>query len=139
SNRYQGYKLSFRNMTVDVWSSESNWAFKEKLISVNRKDITASVAHGTFLNYDSLVFDLRSQKLNITGYNECVRTGTIDILRKNEAYAASNPGGIGNVIRLFRIREKTGLNLSEQLCRYIYNQFRNVCLDDTPRATEYLR
>jgi hypothetical protein len=137
-NRFGGFKLDFNGITMDVWASETNWAFVENVVATGHRDIISGIAHGTFLNYDSLVFDLRTQKINVSAYNECVRTQTLDIIRKSNVYAGRNPGKMANVIRAFRIRQKTGLHFSEALSRYIVAQFADAGIRDYDRAADYL-
>lgn len=137
-NRFGGYKINFSGISVDVWASETNWAFVDNVVSIGQKDIISGVAHGTFLNYDSLVFDLRTQKINVTGYNECVENGVLDLLLKSDQYAFKNPGKMSNVIRAFRIRQKTNLEFSGSLSKYIVKQLIIAGVGDIDNAASYL-
>lgn len=125
-NKFGGYKVMLDKFSVDIWSVETNWAFKENLIKNYQNDIINKIAEGTFLNYDSLVFDLRSLHSNFKNYNKCVSENNLDILRKGASYRLKNPGRIGNIIRLFYIRQQTNLNFSLQLCNYILDQLKHL-------------
>lgn len=138
TNRFGGFKIHLQQISVDVWASEKNWAFVENVVQRGSNRILSGVAHGTFLNYDSLVFDLYTERVNVTGYNDCVTTKTMTILRKNEEYSEKNPGGIANVLKAFRIRRKTNLQFSPLLARYIFDQLKYNNVSDLDRSVEFL-
>jgi hypothetical protein len=138
-NKFGGFKVAFTNIDVDVWTSETNWAFKSKVVNVGDEYILSKVAQGTFFNYDSLVFDLKTEKINVTQYNDCVRNRKLDIIRKSSNYSSKNPGKINNVVRAFRIRNKCGFDFSDSLCRYIYDEFMELGAYDADSMVGYLR
>jgi hypothetical protein len=137
-NKFGGFKINFGSITVDVWTSDTNWAFASKVVSIGEQDILWKVAQGTFFNYDSLVFDLRTEKVNVVGYNNCVANNALDIIRRSLVYREKNPGKMGNVLRAFNIRNKTGLQFSEHLCRYIYDQCCELQLYDVDKIVDHL-
>lgn len=137
-NKFGGFKVDFKNIVIDIWTSEANWAFKTKVVDIGDDYILSKVAQGTFFNYDSLVFDLKTQRVNVAQYNECVKSERLDIIRKDDNYSQKNPGKIANVARAFRIRRKSGLHFSENLCRYIYDEFVELGIYDADRMVNYI-
>ena len=51
-NRMGGAKLILKNINVDIWSFDNNWAFKNGLVKLNEKEKLNSLAKGCFYNYD---------------------------------------------------------------------------------------
>lgn len=137
-NKFDGFKISFSQIDLDIWTPDTNWAFASRVVSVGYPDIISKVAQGTFYNYDSLVFDLKSEKVNVTAYNDCVASNALDIIRKGSEYSEKNPGRMNNVLRAFKIRKKTGLRFSEQLCWYIFYQFNKLNLREVDSIVQYL-
>lgn len=137
-NKFGGFKINFGKITVDIWTSDTNWAFASKVVSIGEQDILSRVAQGAFYNYDSLVFDLKTERVNVAIYNNCVERNTLDIIRKDPVYSEKNPGKMGNVLRAFNIRNKAGLQFSEQVCRYIYDQFYELHLYNVDKIVDYL-
>jgi hypothetical protein len=137
-NKFGGFKINFGKITVDIWTSDTNWAFASKVVSIGEHDILSRVAQGAFYNYDSLVFDLQSERVNVASYNNCVVSNILDIIRKDPVYSEKNPGKMENVLRAFNIRNKVGLQFSEQLCRYIHDQFCQLRLYDVNKIVDYL-
>lgn len=123
-NKMGGFKLKFGKNKVDIWTSDINWAFKENLIKIGNTHIIDKIAEGTFFNYDSLVYDIKLNKLNVSHYNNCVKNNELDIIKKRSNYKFSNPGRIANVVRVISIKQETNLNLSHSLCKYIDDQFK---------------
>ena len=137
-NRFNGYKINFKSIYVDLWTTETNWAFASKVITLGKPDIISRVAQGTFYNFDSLVFDLRTEKVNVTAYNDCVATRTLDIIRRSSDYIIKNPGKISNIIRALRIRHQYGLNFTTELCRYFHAEFTQAGLYEKEQIVFYL-
>jgi hypothetical protein len=127
-NKFGGYKINLNTVKLDIWSVENNWAFKSKLISNYHSEIVNKIAQGTFFNYDSLVFDLRTQQSNFKHYNDCATQNSLDIIRKSSKYKFGNPGKMNNVLRAFQIRNKAGLDFSFVLSEYITKNINNLGL-----------
>jgi hypothetical protein len=138
TNKFNGFKVTFGNFVLDIWTSETNWAFKTGVVNIGDEYILSKVAQGTFFNYDSLVFDLKTQRVNVVLYNDCVRSETIDIIRKDTKYSQGNPGKIGNVARAFKIKRKSGFEFSENLCRYIFDEFTDLGLYEADQMVAYM-
>jgi three-Cys-motif partner protein len=120
-NRMGGYKVSLDKIAIDIWSTENNWAFKERLVKNFEQNYVEKIGEGTFFNYDSLVIDLHSFQCNFKHYNTCAKANQLDIIQKNSNYKRLNPTREANVLRAFYLMEKYQLTLSEQLVSYIIN------------------
>jgi hypothetical protein len=127
-NRHGGIKFNFRKISVDLWSIENNWAFKNRLVKLNEKDKLKSIAKGCFFNYDSLVINLQNYTYNIQNYNNCLKTQTLDILQKSPVYKNLNPTTEANIIRAFFLKQKLGTDFSNNLTEYLVKKI--ACLSD---------
>jgi|GEM_PF-879385 len=125
-NKLGGYKIKLNTISVDAWTIHDNWAFKNQVISNYEFDTVHKIAEGTFFNYDSLVFDLFSERCNFKHYNTCVILNELDIIRSSSKYMYGNPGKLNNVIRAFEIRRSTNLNFSIELSNYIDKHLNNT-------------
>lgn len=125
-NRHGGIKLQLKNMDVDLWSLEKNWAFKNKLVKLNEKDKLNSIAKGCFFNYDSLVINLHNYTYNIRYYNDFLDSKTLDILQKSSCYKNLNPTVEANIIRAFYIKENLDIKFSENLTDYIVKKVESL-------------
>ena len=71
-NRMGGAKLILKNINVDIWSFDNNWAFKNGLVKLNEKEKLNSLAKGCFYNYDALVVNVSNFSYNIRYYEKFV-------------------------------------------------------------------
>lgn len=127
-NRHKGIKLHLRNTTVDLWSLENNWAFKNKLVKLNENDKLNSIAKGCFFNYDALVINLKDYKYNTQYYHDFLKNRTLDILQKTDRYKNLNPTTEANIVRAFYIKKKYDIKFSDNLIKYIV--LKTVALSD---------
>jgi Poly A polymerase head domain. len=118
-NRHGGIKFKFGTTTVDLWSLENNWAFKNKLVKLNEKDKLNSIAKGCFFNYDSLVINVHNYSYNTRNYNDFFKTQTLDILQKSPIYKNLNPTVEANIIRAFFLKQKLNIEFSQNLTDYL--------------------
>lgn len=118
-NRLGGYKLLLKGLTVDFWSVEANWAFKNRLVKHSEKYILDRIGKGCFYNFDSLVIDIKTLGLNVKSYNSCIEKNMLDILMVGRLkYKNSNPTQEANLVRAFYLKKQFGFDFSEEL--YIY-------------------
>lgn len=118
-NRHKGIKIPLRNTTLDLWSLENNWAFKNKLVKLNENDKLNSISKGCFFNYDALGINLKNYKYNAEYYYNYIETGTLDILQKTNRYKNLNPTIEANIVRAFYLKEKFNIKFSDNLIKYI--------------------
>lgn len=118
-NRHKGIKLHLGNTTVDLWSLENNWAFKNGLVKLNENDKLNSIAKGCFFNYDALAINLKNYKYNTQYYYDFLNNSTLDILQKTDKYKNLNPTPEANIVRAFYIKERHNIKFSDNLIKYI--------------------
>jgi hypothetical protein len=116
-NRFGGYKLSFDNIIVDIWSFNDNWAFKHRLFTHSENNIQK----GAFYNFDSIVLNINSKKLYSENFNKCLKKRQLDFVSSKKGYIDSNPNIELNIVKAFYVKEKYGLQLSKKIERYILN------------------
>ena len=119
TNRHGGIKLLFENLTVDMWSMENNWAFKNELVKLNEEDKLESIAKGCFYNYDSLVINLHTFNLNIQHYTQYLQQKKLEILLKSPPYKNLNPTSEANILRAFYLKKKHQIQFSKDTKKYL--------------------
>jgi len=119
-NRMGGIKILLGDFNVDMWTVDNNWAFKRNVVKRNDLYMVERIAGGCFYNYDSLVIHVNKTKyLSVSNYNDCVKTNTLDILRKGDSYIKTNPTVEANILRAYFLKKRFGLQYSEKCVRYI--------------------
>lgn len=115
-------------ISIDLWSLENNWAFKNKLVKLNENNKLFSIAKGCFFNFDSLVINLHNYTYNIKFYKEFLNRRTLDILQKSSIYKNLNPTIEANIIRAFFIKQKYDILFSTELIEYIVKKTEHLSL-----------
>lgn len=118
-NRFGGAKLKLSNIDVDIWSFDSNWAFKNRLVKLNENEKLNSLAKGCFYNYDALVVNVSKFTYNMKFYENFINEGKLDILQKRSVYKNLNPTVEANILRAIFIRKKYGVQFTSQLKEYV--------------------
>ncbi len=126
-NRHGGMKLYVGAMVVDIWTFDSNWAFKSNSVQLREDSKLNSIAQGCFYNYDSLVVRLKDYRYNLKNYEEFLEKRELDIL-DGANYQARNPVFEANILRAFYIRNLYGATFSERVKNYIFEEVINVDL-----------
>ncbi|MFA0965005.1 hypothetical protein AB9P05_24565 [Roseivirga sp. BDSF3-8] len=121
-NRHNGIKLQFKNINVDMWSIENNWAFKCQVVKLNEKDKLNSIAKGCFYNYDSLVMNISSYNINLKNYNNYLKNNKLDILLKSSVYKNLNPTTEANILRAFYIKKTEDVQFSSNTKKYLIDK-----------------
>ncbi|SFC66083.1 Poly A polymerase head domain-containing protein [Flagellimonas taeanensis] len=121
-NRHKGIKLQFKNLVVDMWSIEHNWAFKNELVKLSDKDKLNSIAKGCFYNFDSLVINLHSFNLNIQNYLSYLENKKLDILLKSPIYKNLNPTTEANILRAFYLKKTDKIQFSSNTKKYLIDK-----------------
>jgi hypothetical protein len=111
-NRFNGFKIFINDWEIDIWSIEDNWAFRTNVVSKNENKLLESIAKGCFYNYDSLVMNINSAKINIKHYNKFLETNTLDIIQKRTLYKKLNPSIEANILRAFYIKNLYNVSFS---------------------------
>lgn len=117
-NVFNGYKLEFEKTTFDVWLMKEHYLVKGNVYSQNVRNLKNT----TFLNYDSLIYDMRNNRLNITYYEQCIQNCMIDFVG-NKDVIKKNPSPILSIIKVMMLKAKKEYNESERVEDYIANQY----------------
>ncbi len=79
-NRFGGYKFFCEGLTVDVWSIDDTWAFKEKMITCPRDEYIDRFKDTVFFNIDAIVYDWNNDSWIADKYTDVVSLKTLDIV-----------------------------------------------------------
>ena len=113
-NKFSGYKFVCSGFIFDVWPIEETWAFKNNIIKYNETETLVSKLQDTvFLNMDAIVFDFTTGIWYKERYEEAIKNGTIDVVLEE------NPQIPLNIVRLFVIKNRYNMNVSETLKKII--------------------
>ncbi|MDR4938796.1 hypothetical protein RGU11_20650 [Rossellomorea marisflavi] len=115
-NRFGGYKVFLDNVEFDIWGIKHNWAFKEKILDTQFKNISK----GTFYNFDALALNISTSDLDADVFVESMKEKVLDITLKDE-YIEQNPSPEVNIVRAFIIHKYWGLSFSNKVMNYISN------------------
>lgn len=115
-NKFGGYRIEGVRWKFDIWCISNTWAFKKELVPY---DGVKSLLKTTFLNWDSVLFDLRRFKLICDdSYLESLRNGILDLV------LCETPNELGGVVRICRaIQSKGVITLGAQANRFLLNCF----------------
>ncbi|RIU93442.1 hypothetical protein [Oceanobacillus picturae] len=113
-NRFDGYKVLINDLELDIWSIQNNWAFREKILKPNVKNIP----QGAFYNFDSISINLNTGDVYADDFIKSIRERKLDITL-NEDYISLNPSPEVNIVRAFVIKKYWGLNFSNKVSYYI--------------------
>ena len=78
----------------------------------------------TFINYDSLVYDIVNKELDIDNYIDCVSTNTIDFVGNDYAIEENNHVYL-SIGKIFKICFEKNMNISERVYVYIMEKYNN--------------
>lgn len=113
-NRFSGYKIKINDIDIDIWSLDSHWAFKNRILSKSIDNIMFT----TFLNIDSLVYDYSNKKSYFELFNESIRKRSLDITL-NDEYIYENPTIEINVLRMLILEDEWEIDASTKVRDYI--------------------
>lgn len=93
-NRFGGFRIKTEIRSVDIWSAENTWAFKQGILAY--KNIK-SLLETTITNWESILFPLHGGPLIYReGYFEDILRGYLDIV------LAENPNPMGMYVKVLR-------------------------------------
>lgn len=125
-NRHNGIKIKYKNVEVDMWSIENNWAFKNNLVKLNDEKKLNSIAKGCFYNYDALVINLHTRNLNIKYYNDFIKNNCLEILQASPLYKILNPTTEANILRAFYLRKLYNVDYSSNTKQYLLKKIGSI-------------
>lgn len=119
-NAFNGYKLFFSEDVYDVWLMKNHYSFKQKYYQAELENLKET----TFTNYDSLIYDIKNQYLEVRYYKKCVDERMIDFVG-NKTVINNNPMRCMNVLKILKTKKETNYALSEAVQRYLWNFYQS--------------
>lgn len=128
-NRYNGYKIYFSNVIVDIWNIENTWAFENHKLSMSVENLLKSV----YLNIDSLVYLLNEDRY----INNCDKLYKSIIFHKQlDVVCKETPFELLNLLRAIIYKNKYSLRLSENLKQQFYKY---ITTNEAGMIEEFMR
>ena len=128
-NRYNGYKIYFSNVIVDIWNIENTWAFENHKLSMSVENLLKSV----YLNIDSLVYLLNEDRY----INNCDKLYKNIIFHKQlDVVCKETPFELLNLLRAIIYKNKYSLRLSENLKQQFYKY---ITTNEAGMIEEFMR
>ncbi len=118
-NRHGGIKLIHKNIEIDIWNLENNWAFKNNLVRLNEEDKLNSIAKGCFYNFDALVINLHNFSYSLRFYNEFIESKKLNILQERAIYKNLNPTTEANILRAFFLKDNYNISFTDNTFYYL--------------------
>jgi len=113
-NRFGGFKIEDFQTSIDIWSLESTWAYREKIIKCAHREYGLHLQDTVFLNIDAIVYNITRNIWYNHRYLNAIQTKTLDIVLQE------NPQIEVNIMRTFVFKKKYSYNISDRLCKLIY-------------------
>lgn len=104
-NRFNGYKVFFDDLVVDIWNLQDTWAFQNTHLESSPENLMKSV----YLNVDALVYSLNS-KTYLENCNDLYsKINVLDIVFDQTPYEELN------LLRALVFKDRYSLNVSQIL------------------------
>jgi hypothetical protein len=104
-NRFGGYKVKIENIEFDLWKLENTWAFKEKKLLAEERNLAKSV----FLSVDGIVYNFNHDTLYDDDLRWSMENKLINIVLKD------NPQKELNLLRALVFKKKYNYEFSSEL------------------------
>lgn len=114
-NRFNGYKIYFKNCVIDIWDINNTWAFKNNKLNSSVENLLKSV----YLNIDSLLYDLNEDKY----VNDCDKI--YQNIKQLDILYNETPFENLNLLRAIVYKKKYSLEFSDKLKKTLHNYIRN--------------
>ena len=114
-NRFDGYKIIVGNTEFDIWRIEKTWAFNNKLLENEERNLIESV----YLSVDGIAYNYNKKILYDNVLKDTDDRKEINIVLKN------NPQKELNLLRGLIFKEKYNYNLSYEL-KSEYRDFKRM-------------
>ena len=113
-NQFDGYKINFNDIYIDIWCIKNHNLFKKGIYEISVNNLKKT----TFINYDSLIYEINTKKLDIDNYLKCLYSSTIDFVG-NEDAIKNNPNIYLSIVKIFNVCYEKNMNISERVNNYI--------------------
>ena len=104
-NRFNGYKVFFGNLVVDIWNLQDTWAFQNTYLESSPENLMKSV----YLNVDALVYSLNSNTYLENCNDLYSKINVLDIVFDQTPYEELN------LLRALVFKDRYSLNVSQIL------------------------
>lgn len=117
-NKFGGFRINKNDWYFDIWCAKDTWAIKENYVKYTGIE---SLLKTTFLNWDSVLFNLNDKKLICErNYFDNLTGGELDLV------LSYTPNELGALVRVMRAIYGKGVRkLHDRAVCFIYNGFCN--------------
>jgi hypothetical protein len=112
--RFGGVNCLLKDVFLDIWSLEETWAMRKKHFDAKASNLPYSV----FLSTDGIIFNIKNRQIIESAFIKSIEKKEIDIVFE------PNPFPALSVLRAIVHKRKYNFSLSERLCEYIMNYFK---------------
>lgn len=116
-NRFGGYKVIVDKIEFDIWNLKDTWAFKEKKLLAEEKNLSKSV----FLSIDGIVYNFNNNILYDEEFKKTIDNNQINIVLKE------NPQKELNLLRALVFKKRYKLTFAPEL----KEEYKKSILKDT--------
>lgn len=117
-NKFGGFRINKNDWCFDIWCARDTWAIKENHVEYTGIE---SLLKTTFLNWDSVLFNLNDKRLICEkNYFDNLTSGELDLV------LSYTPNELGALVRVMRAIYGKGVRkLHNRAIDFIYNGFCN--------------
>lgn len=108
-NTFGGYKISCKDLIVDIWFLDETWAYRKKIIDCPPEQYGEKLTDTVFLNIDGIAYNWNLEEWKEERYNESMKTKVIDIVLEQ------NPQVKLNIMRALVLRKRYDFDFSERM------------------------
>ena len=127
-NRFNGFKLKFQSIDIDIWLMQDHFPFKQNWYSPSIENFV----YTPIFNIDAIYYDINQKYLYIQPLIETFQTKELDFQLK-EPYLSLIPYTDMNIAKAFVTKEKYDLHFSPCLHSYI-----REWIDKTPNSYQLI-
>lgn len=117
-NFFDGYKITYHDIVVDVWRIEQTWAYRENIINCSEEDYLKNLPFTVFFNLDSLVYDIKRNVWYDELYIKAKESNTLDIVLEE------NPHIDLNILREMIFQNRYHMKYSIRLKELILDHYK---------------
>lgn len=104
-NKYDGFKIEFETISMDIWDLNTTWAFKNNIKTSSQKSLIDTV----YLNIDGIAYNYSNENLYSTHFDDAIEKKEIDIVLEE------NPNVELNLLRAMVINKEYQFNFSTNI------------------------
>lgn len=104
-NKYDGFKIEFETISMDIWDINTTWAFKNKIKTSSQKSLIDTV----YLNIDGIAYNYSKETLYSAHFDDAIEKKEIDIVLEE------NPNVELNLLRAMVINREYQFKFSTNI------------------------